>query len=76
MDSVHAIRDENEHVGFKEALDDALKKRNFFIKRTLKNNNKEETDSGDDTDSCSTETYDMNIWKLLLDGSIEDGENI
>ena len=25
MDSVHAVRDENEHIGFKEALDDVLK---------------------------------------------------
>ena len=52
MDSVHAVRDENEHVGFKESFDQALRKRKFLIKRVLK---REEADN-------DAGAYGMDIW--------------
>ena len=75
MDSVHAVRDENEHVGFVEALDQALRKFKFVIKSALKNNRRKEEET-DDGESCSTEAYGMNIWELLLDESTEDDEDL
>ena len=66
MDSVRTVRDENGHVGFKKSSDQTLSKRKFLIKRALK---REEADN-------DAETYDMNIWKLLLAESAEDGKDV
>ena len=67
MDTVHAIRDENDHaIGFKTALERALEKRKFLIQQRLwENTKKEEGDT--DTDDNQTETGDLNVWKLLSD---------
>ena len=54
MDTVYAIRDEDGHIGFKEALGHALEKQNFLMWKTLKDN-----------ESTVDKVEHFNVWKMI-----------
>ena len=58
MDSVHAFRDGNDGMSFKEALNKALMTRKYLIYRAL-----------EDSEESSDEADDIDIWKELLEES-------
>ena len=67
MDSVHAFRDEDD-IGFKEALNRALKKRKYLVYRALREQSNEESSHNQSDD----ELGEINIWKEMKsdDGDI------
>ena len=68
FDSVRIFRD-NENIGFKEALNRALKKRKYLVYRALREQPSDEESSDEQSDD---ESGKINIWKELKsdDGDI------
>ena len=65
MDTLHAIRDENE-INFKTALEHAMEKRKFLIQRMLKEEvvDDDSDDNDDDNESPNddeSQTGDLNV---------------
>ena len=74
MDSIHAFRDAD-GIGFKEALNRALKKRKYLIFRTLREQGSSRELASDEESSNGQGSMeladDINIWKeFKSDGDI------